>query len=279
MSASETTQTVGDGAVSVSSRGALTLRARIATRLRKWGSTHGVLDAVALGLLRPPDILELLIRSYAYQLSDYDCDDPFSPERQILSRLAEHTSGRSLLSVFCGAGRDAGIFCEAGYRVVGVDVQPGMIGLARRKAEAAGWDAEFIEADMYAASLPERYDVAYLSPVMYATQPTRALRRRLLDAMASHVKPDGVIVISARTAPPSDDARYRRYYRVARLTATLTAGFRQIVYGDRCDGTFFVHHYRPGELERELDVAGFDILDDITVDRHAIRFLILRPRA
>ncbi|MFM8303062.1 MAG: class I SAM-dependent methyltransferase [Actinomycetota bacterium] len=57
--------------------------------------------------------------------------------------LAEH-GGRRVLDAGCGTGRVAIELAARGFEVVGVDLDPGMLGTARAKAPALRW----VEADL-----------------------------------------------------------------------------------------------------------------------------------
>lgn len=46
-----------------------------------------------------------------------------------------HTSDRSLLDLCCGTGRASLAFCEAGWRVVGLDLSDGMLSLAQQRLQ------------------------------------------------------------------------------------------------------------------------------------------------
>ena len=66
-----------------------------------------------------------------------------------LSRSIER--GGLILDLGCGSGLLSGELLKAGYRVLGIDVSPAMIRIARRKARGA----KFLVASAYDATLPE----------------------------------------------------------------------------------------------------------------------------
>lgn len=55
--------------------------------------------------------------------------------------------GQSILDVGCGTGRHSVELARRGYKVVGIDLSSGMLVQARKAAEAAGVEVEFIKAD------------------------------------------------------------------------------------------------------------------------------------
>ncbi|MCY3958594.1 MAG: class I SAM-dependent methyltransferase [Chloroflexi bacterium] len=72
--------------------------------------------------------------------------------------------GLRLCHLQCGSGEETLSWANAGAHVTGVDISPRQIGLARRKAQAAGIRADFLAADV--STRPERlspgtFDIVY----------------------------------------------------------------------------------------------------------------------
>lgn len=68
-------------------------------------------------------------------------------EVEFLLELFELSAGSSVLDLGCGVGRHSVEFARRGYRVTGVDISAGMLEQARKNAEAAGVEVEWIQAD------------------------------------------------------------------------------------------------------------------------------------
>jgi SAM-dependent methyltransferase len=83
-----------------------------------------------------------------------DWDARLATEEPFLLAMLEQTAARRVLDVACGSGGHALALARRGYQVVGADVSPTMIELARQKAAAAGLDARFFVSDL--AALRER---------------------------------------------------------------------------------------------------------------------------
>lgn len=91
---------------------------------------------------------------------------------------------KTLLDIGCGPGRYAVAAAERGARVVGIDVSPRMLALARQRARDRGVSdrCRFIEADFDAYQPDARFDVVLMiSFVEYRANPERDLAR--LDAL------------------------------------------------------------------------------------------------
>lgn len=68
--------------------------------------------------------------------------------------------GASILDLGCGTGRHAVELAKRGYSVVGVDLSPGMLGEARKAADLAGVEVEWVEADATTFRTERRFDAA-----------------------------------------------------------------------------------------------------------------------
>lgn len=101
----------------------------------------------------------------------------------MLGELKGLGSNFSVLDVGCGSGRVAVLLADAGARrVVGIDVAPRMLELARELSRARGVEArcEFIEADFMSWPVKERFDVVVALGVFdYLAEPQPFLRRMI----------------------------------------------------------------------------------------------------
>jgi len=111
---------------------------------------------------------------------------------------AVHPSPKTILDVGCGTGEHALHLRKShGFAVDGLDLDPGLLAVAREKMP----DARFFEGDMAAFDVGHRYDVVmclfssigYLQTIERVTAALRCFR--------SHVAEDGVIVVEPWFAP------------------------------------------------------------------------------
>jgi ubiquinone/menaquinone biosynthesis C-methylase UbiE len=111
--------------------------------------------------------------------------------------LAPHLAacrGCSILDVGCGVGRWTLRLARNGNRVVGVDLSPTMIEVARERAVRERLDCDFRVADVAQLALGTRFDaifaVTVLQHVVADDQFDRSLRN-----LAQHLTPGGTMVL------------------------------------------------------------------------------------
>jgi SAM-dependent methyltransferase len=95
----------------------------------------------------------------------------------------------SVLDAGCGTGRVAIELARRGVDVVGVDVDPSMLAVARCRGPGTTW----VQADLSTLSLGRTFDVVVLAGNVPLFCPAD-LRHSLVRACAAHVAPKGVLV-------------------------------------------------------------------------------------
>jgi SAM-dependent methyltransferase len=97
----------------------------------------------------------------------------------------------TLLDVGCGTGEHARRLAEQGFAVDGIDIEPAFVRMASLKHPAG----RFIEADMSAFELPDRYDavLCLFSSIGYLCTLDRVTRA--LDCFRAHLAPRGVLLV------------------------------------------------------------------------------------
>jgi ubiquinone/menaquinone biosynthesis C-methylase UbiE len=140
----------------------------------------------------------------------------------VYRRVAELAAapGVRLLDIGCGTGGVALACAERGARVTGIDVNPGMLEVARGKAASAGAEVEWLTLgaleveDRFAA---DSLDAAVSCLVFSELQPEE--RSYVLGALRTRLVPGGRLVIADEVTPAT---RRRRWWRRARrLPAAL----------------------------------------------------------
>lgn len=84
--------------------------------------------------------------------------------------MASVAAGDHVVDVACGTGNAAVLAALRGARVVGVDFEPALLGVAEQRAAQLGLDVQWVQGDLAALPLPDRSADVVLSifGVMYA---------------------------------------------------------------------------------------------------------------
>lgn len=96
---------------------------------------------------------------------------------------------RSVLDGGCGTGRVAIELARRGLDVVGIDLDPDMIGLARAKAPRLPW----VQTDLSELELPARFDAVVLAGNVIPFV-ARDRRAAAVIACARHLAPGGRLI-------------------------------------------------------------------------------------
>jgi ubiquinone/menaquinone biosynthesis C-methylase UbiE len=105
-----------------------------------------------------------------------------------------HAQRRGVLEVACGTGRVAIQLAKLGGDVVGLDLSPAMLALAREKS-AAVKNVRWIQADMTSFDLGEAFGLVIIPAHSFQFMLTPADQLSCLESISRHLAPGGSIVI------------------------------------------------------------------------------------
>jgi SAM-dependent methyltransferase len=144
----------------------------------------------------------------------YDLDLVEDPgDLDLYLALAARTGG-PILELGGGTGRVAVPLAAAGHEVTAVDIDPAMLGRARRRAKAAGaaigGRIDFVEADMLGLDLPSAgsFRLAIIALNSLFLLATRAAQREAFATMARHLASGGLAVVDIWLPDADDLARF-----------------------------------------------------------------------
>jgi 2-polyprenyl-3-methyl-5-hydroxy-6-metoxy-1,4-benzoquinol methylase len=99
--------------------------------------------------------------------------------------------GASVIDVGCGGGWTSLFLAESGYRVVGYDIVPVNVEVARARAERWGVDAKFEVGDMEDLPAGEPADLALVFDALHHSRRQLAV----LESVARRVRPGGWVLL------------------------------------------------------------------------------------
>lgn len=195
---------------------------------------------------------------------------------------AGHDAG-TVVDLGCGSGVLAAIVADAGYDVLGVDVSPAMIEIARLKAPTARFECasvwDFAEPG---ATIPEAVAVAAVGEVVNYAVDERAgvaALRTLLGAVHETLVPGGVLLFDVATpgrAGPGgsvsafhDRPAYAMWFSARELPSagggpgtlerTMVLFEREGGLYRRTDEVHRLRLYDPAQIDALLRDAGFEV--------------------
>lgn len=119
----------------------------------------------------------------------YDLENrDFEPDGPFFLALARRCGG-PVLELGCGTGRITIPLAREGFAMTGLDITPGMLALARRKA--GDLPIEWVEADARAFQLNKRFALIFESGSTFQHMHTRRDQEAMLARVREHLAPGG----------------------------------------------------------------------------------------
>ncbi len=186
--------------------------------------------------------------------------------------------GERVLLVGCGTGRDLRGLLGLGMRADGQELSPKCALLARANTQRLGFPAEVFEGPIETFMPPAPYDAYVFSWFCYSYIPEALKRIEVLQRFRKRLNAKGRILV---TNPGPAPRRRRLLLRFARFVSILMRSDWRPEQGDILELSpgnrhlRFEHAFKPGELEREAETAGFSVQDRFDAD--GVQALILTP--
>ncbi|GMV19880.1 MAG: methyltransferase domain-containing protein [Myxococcales bacterium] len=162
-------------------------------------------------------------RAWALLAPVYDsATAPFSRLRYIVAELVPLAAGARVLDVATGTGAQAFAFAEKAREVVGVDISPAMLKIARRKNHRT--NVSFQESD--ATCLPfsdGSFDVTSVSFALH--EMPVSIGERTVREMVRVTRPGGSVVIVDYALPQSPIGRFVAYHAIRLYEGRTYAAF------------------------------------------------------
>lgn len=106
--------------------------------------------------------------------------------------------GRRILDIACGGGRHSLAMARRGALVTGIDVGPGALATARRRARQAGLAVEFVQADVRRLEYEAVFDAATFIFGCFTELP-RADAAEVLRRVSRSLRPGGMFLLDVYT--------------------------------------------------------------------------------
>ena len=138
------------------------------------------------------------------RLYDDDYGD-FTADLDLYLPFADRTGG-PILEAMCGTGRVLLPLAQAGHTVMGFDISPAMVALARDKLHTAraGSRARVEISDICSMRLPERFALAIVAMNSFMHLPTSEAQRDALRTVADHLRPSGLLLLDLFNPDPHE---------------------------------------------------------------------------
>ena len=91
--------------------------------------------------------------------ADMAWTDRTEAEVERAMRMLKPEGGERVLDLACGSGRHSLELKRRGFEVVGADISPELLEIARRDAEKEGLDVSFVEADLRDLAFDAEFDI------------------------------------------------------------------------------------------------------------------------
>ena len=200
---------------------------------------------------------------FAPQYDDQVFTQNTKAEIEFILEQALTPPGGDILDLGCGTGRHAVALAARGFCVTAVDISGGMLALARQRAQAAGVDIDFVQADAAAFSRPGAFDTALClceGAFCLLCDTDDALRRdeTIVRNLAVSLRSGGTLILNALSALRAVRAATDRCIDTGRfdpLTMTELSDVRELLPNVAPSATLRERYYTAPEIRRMAEDA------------------------
>jgi SAM-dependent methyltransferase len=206
---------------------------------------------------------------YRDDLTDERSDAEVDAWAELLELSSSPTKMR-VLDLACGFGRHANRLAALGYSVVGVDLMPGFLEIARQRAAEMGVEVDYRQGDMRQLDFVEKFDRVLLLFTSFGYFEDEE-NERVMENMARALKPGGLLGFDipnrdavTKDVPSTHVIDKGGDLTINRLSFDVLSGRfhnRRIVIRDgvRKDKPFSIRLYNATEIHDLLKRAGLEV--------------------
>ena len=234
-------------------------------------------EALVIGLLTSAEMDAVVQATYQSQPTFYDPTRyKLSHETRMLPGLKNLASPPcDLLDAFCGQGREAEIFADAGYKVTAIDRESWMIESAKKYSGDAGFDTDFQVANFATYNPGHRFAIVYTSLWMLSTFQGAERRQAMLAKCRELCLSDGIVVVSIVSAKNDRPWGRATRFALARIVAGVSRSGAGPEIGQRFYSGLFWHHLGEDVVQKDIESVGLEIVDSIEAEGLAPAFYFL----
>lgn len=210
------------------------------------------------------------VEDYMYFYSEMLTEERTARQVAAIDGLLKNTGPLKILDLACGFGRHANLLAQRGHQVLGIDLTPGFLEIARNGAAEYGVQVDYRQGDMRLIDFDSEFDCVLLLFTAFGYFSDEQ-NQQVMDRIARSLKPGGMALFDTM----SRDGLFKRFLpfivtekdgnlmidRNAFDTITGRLYNRRIVIreGVRRDKPFFVRLYNPTEITRVVQEAGLQV--------------------
>lgn len=211
-----------------------------------------------------------LANIYDYLVAGVDFEGWIDYLEEILQRFDYHP--RTVLDLACGTGNTTLPLARRGYHVMGLDLSPAMVHIARNKARSQGLTVNFLTGDMRSFRLEKPVDLITCFHDGLNYLPSYGDLERTFHQVRNNLTPGGMFVCDlntirwlASTTPEVtvvDESDFTLIWQSCYQTADfsweiqLTAFVREGEYYYKITENHREYGYAPEDVHRALQAAG-----------------------
>lgn len=228
-------------------------------------SLSRLLKNLPILIMRPNDLASFSRLNYASphtirMFSEPACVDSGLSQDELELMPTLPSPPARLLLLGAGGGREAIALAKKGYVVTALDFCPEQITAMEANARRNNVQIQCVQQDFSSFEpLPDRFDILWMSAIMYSSVPTRMKRTNLAKRIAAALQPGGCFVCQFRLEPERPRDHKKEFLR--RLVSWLTLGNLWYENGDMIWGEReFIHAFSSSDqVTAEVVPAGFTV--------------------
>lgn len=216
-----------------------------------------------------------------YDANMYDGQNSFLSDLQFYKKWLPKNKDAKILELCCGTGRLTLPIAKEGYNICGVDYTSSMLEQAKVKAYEVGLELNFIEADIRALNLQEKFDLIFI--------PFNSIHHlyknedlfKALEGVENHLKEGGLFLLDCFNPNIQYMVQNEKEKQVVAEFTTIdgrevvikqTMHYENATQINRIKWHYFINGkfhsiqnldmrlFFPQELDSYLKCAGFDII-------------------